>query len=193
MVQGYAGVGNHPVPGSQSAISRCRETRPRVIGLAPTHRAVGKCRVLAWMRARRRRSSTTRSCCSAMGRHPISATPCSCSTRARWWGWPIWQKPTLIAAGGGRRCPGDTDQLPPIASGQPFRLTQQRSAADVAIMKEIVRQMPELRPAVYSLIERMHRALTTIEQVTPEQVPRKKAHGRRAVLWWNSRQSRKRR
>ncbi|MBO2026019.1 hypothetical protein J4733_27510 [Klebsiella pneumoniae] len=60
-------------------------------------------------------------------------------------------------------------------------------------MKEIVRQMPELRPAVYSLIERMHRALTTIEQVTPEQVPRKKAHGRRAVLWWNSRQSRKRR
>ncbi|HBT8739351.1 TPA: hypothetical protein ACNRR6_005669, partial [Klebsiella pneumoniae] len=44
----------------------------------------------------------------------------------------------------------------------------------VAIMKEIVRQMPELRPAVYSLIERdVHRALTTIEQVTPEQVPRK--------------------
>ncbi|MCP2548391.1 hypothetical protein, partial [Klebsiella pneumoniae] len=40
--------------------------------------------------------------------------------------------------------------------------------------KEIVRQMPELRPAVYSLIERdVHRALTTIEQVTPEQVPRK--------------------
>ncbi|HBU7923999.1 TPA: AAA family ATPase, partial [Klebsiella pneumoniae] len=82
---------------------------------------------------------------------------------------------SLIAAGGGRAVPsGDTDQLPPIASGQPFRLTQQRSAADVAIMKEIVRQMPELRPAVYSLIERdVHRALTTIEQVTPEQVPRK--------------------
>jgi hypothetical protein len=35
-------------------------------------------------------------------------------------------------------------------------------------MKEIVRQVPELRPAVYSLIERdVHRALTTIEQVTP--------------------------
>ncbi len=48
---------------------------------------------------------------------------------------------------GGRAVPsGDTDQLPPIASGQPFRLTQQRSAADVAIMKEIVRQVPELRP-----------------------------------------------
>lgn len=60
------------------------------------------------------------------------------------------------------------------APGQPFRLMQQRSAADVAIMKEIVRQVPELRPAVYSLIDRdVNRALATIEQVTPEQVPRK--------------------
>ncbi|WP_306298722.1 conjugative transfer relaxase/helicase TraI domain-containing protein, partial [Klebsiella pneumoniae] len=54
------------------------------------------------------------------------------------------------------------------------RLMQQRSAADVAIMKEIVRQVPELRPAVYSLIDRdIDRALATIEQVTPERVPRK--------------------
>ncbi|WP_186824627.1 hypothetical protein, partial [Klebsiella pneumoniae] len=36
------------------------------------------------------------------------------------------------------------------------------------------RQVPELRPAVYSLIDRdVSRALSTIEQVTPEQVPRK--------------------
>ena len=75
---------------------------------------------------------------------------------------------TALETGGG------TDQLQSIAPGQPFRLMQQRSAADVAIMKEIVRQVPELRPAVYSLIDRdVHRALTTIEQVTPEQVPRK--------------------
>ncbi|TYG19985.1 AAA family ATPase, partial [Klebsiella grimontii] len=82
---------------------------------------------------------------------------------------------SLIAAGGGRAVlSGDTDQLQSIAPGQPFRLMQQRSAADVAIMKEIVRQVPELRPAVYSLIDRdVNRALATIEQVTPEQVPRK--------------------
>ncbi len=67
-----------------------------------------------------------------------------------------------------------TDQLQSISPGQPFRLMQQRSAADVAIMKEIVRQVPELRPAVYSLIDRdIDRALATIEQVTPERVPRK--------------------
>ena len=50
---------------------------------------------------------------------------------------------------------GDTDQLQAIAPGQPFRLQQTRSAADVAIMKEIVRRRsPELREAVYSLINR---------------------------------------
>ncbi|MGK2555304.1 AAA family ATPase, partial [Klebsiella pneumoniae] len=50
---------------------------------------------------------------------------------------------SLIVAGGGRAVSsGDNDQLQPIAPGQPFRLMQQRSAADVAIMKEIVRQMP---------------------------------------------------
>jgi hypothetical protein len=64
---------------------------------------------------------------------------------------------------------------------------QQRSAADVAIMKEIVRQVPELRPAVYSLIDRdVNRALATIEQVTPEQVPRKDGPGCPKTPWWNS-------
>jgi hypothetical protein len=59
---------------------------------------------------------------------------------------------------------------------------QQRSAADVAIMKEIVRQVPELRPAVYSLIDRdVNRALATIEQVTPEQVPKRRRLGARKL------------
>ena len=80
----------------------------------------------------------------------------------------------LIAAGGGRAvASGDTDQLQAIAPGQPFRLQQTRSAADVAIMKEIVRQTPELREAVYSLINRdVERALSGLESVKPSQVPR---------------------
>lgn len=57
--------------------------------------------------------------------------------------------------------------------GTPFRLQQTRSAADVAIMKEIVRQTPELREAVYSLINRdVERALSGLESVKPSQVPR---------------------
>ncbi|OVY43590.1 conjugal transfer protein TraI, partial [Escherichia coli] len=80
----------------------------------------------------------------------------------------------LIAAGGGRAvASGDTDQLQAIAPGQPFRLQQTRSAADVAIMKEIVRQTPELREAVYSLINRdVEKALSGLESVKPSQVPR---------------------
>ncbi|ENK5633922.1 conjugative transfer relaxase/helicase TraI [Escherichia coli] len=82
--------------------------------------------------------------------------------------------PTHRAAGGGRAvASGDTDQLQAIAPGQPFRLQQTRSAADVVIMKEIVRQTPELREAVYSLINRdVERALSGLESVKPSQVPR---------------------
>lgn len=65
------------------------------------------------------------------------------------------------------------ERLQAIAPGQPFRLQQTRSAADVVIMKEIVRQTPELREAVYSLINRdVERALSGLESVKPSQVPR---------------------
>ncbi|HHL9704603.1 TPA: conjugative transfer relaxase/helicase TraI [Escherichia coli] len=78
-----------------------------------------------------------------------------------------------LARSGRAVASGDTDQLQAIAPGQPFRLQQTRSAADVAIMKEIVRQTPELREAVYSLINRdVERALSGLESVKPSQVPR---------------------
>src|SRR5699024_12368522 len=68
---------------------------------------------------------------------------------------------------------GDSNKLQAIAHGQPFRRQQTRSAADVAIMKEIVGQTPELREAVYSLINRdVERALSGLESVKPSQVPR---------------------
>ncbi|MCZ3418662.1 AAA family ATPase, partial [Klebsiella pneumoniae] len=178
VVQGYAGVGKTTqFRAVMSAISLLpEETRPRVIGLAPTHRAVGE------MQSAGVDARTTASFLhdtqlqQRNGQTPDFSNTLFLLDESSMVGLADMAKAhSLIAAGGGRAVPsGDTDQLPPIASGQPFRLTQQRSAADVAIMKEIVRQMPELRPAVYSLIERdVHRALTTIEQVTPEQVPRK--------------------
>lgn len=53
------------------------------------------------------------------------------------------------------------------------RFTVVQGYADVAIMKEIVRQTPELREAVYSLINRdVERALSGLESVKPSQVPR---------------------
>ncbi|GKK22599.1 conjugative transfer relaxase/helicase TraI domain-containing protein [Klebsiella variicola] len=178
VVQGYAGVGKTTqFRAVMSAISLLpEETRPRVIGLAPTHRAVGE------MQSAGVDARTTASflhdtqLLQRNGQTPDFSNTLFLLDESSMVGLADMAKAhSLIVAGGGRAVSsGDNDQLQPIAPGQPFRLMQQRSAADVAIMKEIVRQVPELRPAVYSLIERdVHRALTTIEQVTPEQVPRK--------------------
>ncbi len=178
VVQGYAGVGKTTqFRAVMSAISLLpEETRPRVIGLAPTHRAVGE------MQSAGVDARTTASflhdtqLLQRNGQTPDFSNTLFLLDESSMVGLADMAKAhSLIVAGGGRAVSsGDNDQLQPIAPGQPFRLMQQRSAADIAIMKEIVRQVPELRPAVYSLIERdVHRALTTIEQVTPEQVPRK--------------------
>ncbi|MCW3888598.1 MULTISPECIES: type IV secretion system DNA-binding domain-containing protein [Enterobacteriaceae] len=178
VVQGYAGVGKTTqFRAVTSAISLLpEETRPRVIGLAPTHRAVGE------MQSAGVDARTTASFLHDTqlllrnGQTPDFSNTLFLIDESSMVGLSDKAKAlSLIAAGGGRAVSsGDTDQLQSISPGQPFRLMQQRSAADVAIMKEIVRQVPELRPAVYSLIDRdVHRALTTIEQVTPEQVPRK--------------------
>lgn len=178
VVQGYAGVGKTTqFRAVMSAISLLpEETRPRVTGLGPTHRAVGE------MQSAGVEAQTTASFLhdtqlqQRNGQTPDFSNTLFLLDESSMVGLADTAKAlTLIAAGGGRAVlSGDTDQLQSIAPGQPFRLMQQRSAADVAIMKEIVRQVPELRPAVYSLIERdVSRALSTIEQVTPEQVPRK--------------------
>lgn len=178
VVQGYAGVGKTTqFRAVMSAISLLpEETRPRVIGLGPTHRAVGE------MQSAGVEAQTTASFLhdtqlqQRNGQTPNFSNTLFLLDESSMVGLADTAKAlSLIAAGGGRAVlSGDTDQLQSIAPGQPFRLMQQRSAADVAIMKEIVRQVPELRPAVYSLIDRdVSRALSTIEQVTPEQVPRK--------------------
>lgn len=178
VVQGYAGVGKTTqFRAVMSAISLLpEETRPRVIGLGPTHRAVGE------MQSAGVDARTTASflhdtqLLQRNGQTPDFSNTLFLLDESSMVGLADMAKAhSLIVAGGGRAVSsGDNDQLQPIAPGQPFRLMQQRSAADVAIMKEIVRQVPELRPAVYSLIDRdVNSALTTIEQVTPEQVPRK--------------------
>lgn len=178
VVQGYAGVGKTTqFRAVMSAISLLpEETRPRVIGLAPTHRAVGE------MQSAGVDARTTASflhdtqLLQRNGQTPDFSNTLLLLDESSMVGLADMAKAhSLIVAGGGRAVSsGDNDQLQPIAPGQPFRLMQQRSAADIAIMKEIVRQVPELRPAVYSLIDRdVNSALATIEQVTPEQVPRK--------------------
>ncbi|MGL0395318.1 conjugative transfer relaxase/helicase TraI, partial [Salmonella enterica subsp. enterica] len=179
VVQGYAGVSKttqfravmsavNLLPGSE---------RPRVVGLGPTHRAVGE------MRSAGVEAQTLASFLhdtqlqQRSGETPdFSNTLFLLDESSMVGNTDMARAYALIAAGGGRAvASGDTDQLQAIAPGQPFRLQQTRSAADVAIMKEIVRQTPELRDAVYSLINRdVNKALSGLENVKPVQVPRLK-------------------
>lgn len=176
-VQGYAGVGKTTqFRAVMQAINTLpEERRPRVIGLGPTHRAVGEMRgagldaqTLAsflYGTAQQQRQGETpdyRNTVFVVDESSMLGNTDMAKTYA------------LIAAGGGRAVfSGDHDQLQPIAPGQPFKLQQRRSAADVAIMQEIVRQTPALRPAVYRMIERdISGALATVESVAPVQVPR---------------------
>ncbi|EJZ0954847.1 conjugative transfer relaxase/helicase TraI [Escherichia coli] len=177
VVQGYAGVGKTTqFRAVMSAVNLLPESeRPRVVGLGPTHRAVGEMRsagVDAQTLASFLHDTQLQ---QRSGETPdFSNTLFLLDESSMVGNTDMARAYALIAAGGGRAvASGDTDQLQAIAPGQPFRLQQTRSAADVAIMKEIVRQTPELREAVYSLINRdVERALSGLESVKPSQVPR---------------------
>lgn len=125
------------------------DSRPKVIGLGPTHRAVGE------MQSAGVEAQTTASflhdtqLLMRSGQTPDFSNTLFLVDVSSMLGLSDTAKAmNLIAAGGGRAVSsGDTDQLQSIAPGQPFRLMQKRSAADVAIMQESVRQVPELRPA----------------------------------------------
>lgn len=68
---------------------------------------------------------------------------------------------------------GDEAQLKPLESGVPFSLTLHRSAADVAIMQDIVRQTPALRPAIEAMIAgNVREAVNVAQKVGPEIIPR---------------------
>lgn len=147
VVQGYAGVGKTTqFRAVMSAVNMLPESeRPRVVGLGPTHRAVGEMRsagVDAQTLASFLHDTQLQ---QRSGETPdFSNTLFLLDESSMVGNTDMARAYALIAAGGGRAvASGDTDQLQAIAPGQPFRLQQTRSAADVAIMKEIVRQMKQ--------------------------------------------------
>ena len=177
VVQGYAGVGKTTqFRAVMSAVNMLPESeRPRVVGLGPTHRAVGEMRSAGVDAQTLASFLHDTQLLQRSGETPnFSNTLFLLDESSVVGNTDMARAYALIAAGGGRAvASGDTDQLQAIAPGQPFRLQQTRSAAEVAIRKEIVRQTPELREAVYSLINRdVERALSGLESVKPSQVPR---------------------
>lgn len=176
-IQGYAGVGKTTQLKTVLAALETlpAEQRPDVVGLAPTHRAVGemadvgvKAQTLAsfLMDVERRIQG---------GEKPdFSKTLFLVDESSMVGNRDMADAMGHIAAAGGRAAlSGDRDQLLPVDNGAPFTLLQERSPLDTAIMQDIVRQSPALKPAIESVIARqVPAALDTIRSVTPDTVPR---------------------
>ncbi|KGT87938.1 TraI family protein [Erwinia typographi] len=176
-IQGYAGVGKTTQLKTVLAALETlpAEQRPEVVGLAPTHRAVGemadvgvKAQTLAsFLMDMERRIQG--------GEKPdFSKTLFLVDESSMVGNRDMADAMGHIAAGGGRAVlSGDRDQLLPVDNGAPFTLLQERSPLDTAIMQDIVRQSPALKPAIESVIARqVPAALDTIRSVTPDTVPR---------------------
>lgn len=177
-IQGYAGVGKTT---QFTAVLKALETlpaaeRPQVIGLAPTHRAVGEMTAVGvkaqtlhafLMDANQRQQQGE----TLDFKNTLFLVDESSMVGNR----NLSEVLHIIACGGGRGVlSGDTAQLLSVDSGTPFALAQDRSALDTAIMKEIVRQRPELRPAIEAIIAgHVQTAMDTMNSVTPDVVPRR--------------------
>lgn len=176
-IQGYAGVGKTTQLKTVLAALETlpAEQRPDVVGLTPTHRAVGemadvgvKAQTLAsfLMDVERRIQG---------GEKPdFSKTLFLVDESSMVGNRDMADAMGHIAAAGGRAVlSGDRGQLLPVDNGAPFTLLQERSPLDTAIMQDIVRQSPALKPAIESVIARqVPAALDTIRSVTPDTVPR---------------------
>ena len=80
----------------------------------------------------------------------------------------------VITDNGGRAIlSGDKQQFKSFESGAPFKLTLERSAIDHVVLDEIVRQSPELKPAVEAIIKgNINESVDIIDKVSPSIVPR---------------------
>lgn len=195
-IQGYAGVGKttqfRSVLNSLGHLPK--EQQPKVVGLAPTHRAVHEMQsagvdaktLASFLHEESQRAATGETLDYSNTLFVIDeGSMIGNSDMAKAY--------SLIAAGNGRAViSGDEDQLQSISPGQPFKLQQGRSPIDVAVMKDIVRQTPQLREAVYKIIDRdIPAALAVVESVGPQSVPRREGAWvpDSSVYEWNQKQA----
>ncbi|WP_312119488.1 AAA family ATPase [Pantoea vagans] len=174
-IQGYAGVGKTTQFRTVAAALSAADNIPDIRGLAPTHRAVSElsdagipAQTIAsflsessqWQAAGQARDF--RNTVFVIDESSMNGNAQMASLM------------NVIAEGGGRAVlSGDQDQLKSLESGAPFALALERSAADVAVMKEIVRQIPALRPAVEAVIAgNVREAVRITTDTSPHNVPR---------------------
>lgn len=174
-IQGYAGVGKTTQFRTVAAALAAADNAPDIRGLAPTHRAVSElsgagipAQTIAsflsessqWQAAGQARDF--RNTVFVIDESSMNGNAQLASLM------------DVIAEGGGRAVlSGDQDQLKSLESGAPFALALERSAADVAVMKEIVRQIPALKPAVEAVIAgNVREAVRISAETSPQSVPR---------------------
>lgn len=180
-IQGYAGVGKTT---QMKAVVAALETlpaeaRPSLTGLAPTHQAVKEMTDVG-VRAQTIKSFIVEhDQATAAGAKPDYKGSVFLIDESSMAGnqdtASLFQ---AIANGGGRAVSmGDIDQFEAVDSGAPFKLMQERSPMDVAIMKEIVRQKDvQLRGAVHDIIDnRIDAALKRIETQPADRINREAA------------------
>jgi conjugative transfer relaxase protein TraI len=176
-IQGYAGVGKTTqYKAVVQALETLGDSKPTIVGLAPTHQAVNELQSIGVQAQTISSFLVEQERLQGSGEtSDFKNTLFLIDEQSMTGNDHLSRLYDQIAAGGGRAVSsGDTAQLQAIDAGSPFRLIQQRSAADFAIMKEIVRQSPELLPAVYSMIDKdVHAALKTIDSLSPSQVERR--------------------
>jgi len=174
-IQGYAGVGKTTQFRTVAAALTAAEVAPDIRGLAPTHRAVSELSV-AGIPAQTIASFLSESSqWQAAGQaRDFSNTVFVIDESSMNGNAQMASLMNVIADGGGRAVlSGDQDQLKSLESGAPFALALERSAADVAVMKEIVRQIPALRPAVEAVIAgNVREAVRITTDTSPQSVPR---------------------
>ncbi|WP_336845283.1 AAA family ATPase [Providencia rettgeri] len=177
-IQGYAGVGKTT---QLKAVIKALDTlpaaqQPEVIGLAPTHRAVGE------MAAVGVKSQTLHAFLMDANQRQQQGEVLDFKNtlflvdEGSMVGNKIMTEVLDVIGRGGGRAPisGDRAQLLSVDSGTPFSLAQDRSALETAIIKEIVRQKPELRPAIEAIIVgQVQTAMETMNRVTPDVVARR--------------------
>ncbi|MFK3695317.1 MobF family relaxase [Serratia bockelmannii] len=174
-IQGYAGVGKTTQFSVVASALQQLDSPPQVVGLAPTHRAVSElqsagidAQTIASFLGEQERYQ-------ARGETPdFSNTVFVIDENSMNGNAQMAALVDIVARGNGRAVlSGDKDQLKSLESGAPFALILERSAADVAVMQEIVRQTPALRPAIEAMIAgNVREAVTVAGQVGPETVAR---------------------
>ncbi|WP_217621312.1 AAA family ATPase [Pantoea cypripedii] len=174
-IQGYAGVGKTTQFRTVAAALGQLTHPPEMTGLAPTHRAVSELSHAGIP------AQTIASFLSENGQWQVDGQShdyrnrlfvideSSMNGNAQ-----LASLLTVITEGGGRAVlSGDRNQLKSMESGVPFALALDRSAADRAVMREIVRQTPALRPVVEAMIAgNVSEALRVAAETRPDVVSR---------------------